>query len=118
MQMTDSWLRWERLTWVRVISAVGWIMGTSAFGLYFVYMAGFAGGGFMGVPATAEILRTGARLMITGTGLIAVGPFGVWLLRRRRLWLLIGLAVLAIGSALSLTYWIESPGAPSLRETV
>ena len=93
--------------------AGAWIIVTSLVGLYFVLMAGFAGGPLLGSPPTADILRTGARLMITGAGIIAGGPLGVWLLRRRRLWFLIGLAILVLGSAWSLIFWIESLSAPS-----
>jgi hypothetical protein len=113
MGIRDSRFHWERWTWARLTAAVIWILVTSALGLYFGYTAGFAGGGFFGEPSTTDVLRTGARLMITATVLIAAGPLGVWLLRRRRPWLMIGLVILAVGSALSLTYWFESLNAPS-----
>jgi hypothetical protein len=112
MEKRGSWFRWERWTLARGLSAGAWIMATSLVGLYFVLQAGFAGGPLLGSPPTADILRTGARLMITGAGIIAAGPLGVWLLRRRLPWFVIGLAILVLGSAWSVIFLIESLSAP------
>lgn len=51
--------------------------------------------------------------MITGMGIVAAGPLGVWLLRRRRVWILIGLGILVLGSAWSLIFLIQSLSAPT-----
>jgi hypothetical protein len=112
MEKRDSWLRWERWTLPRGLSAGAWILAASLVGLYFVLQAGFAGGYLLGSPPTADILRMGARLMLTATGIIAAGPWGIWLLRRRQVWFWIGLAILVLGSAWSVIFWIESLSAP------
>jgi len=47
-------------------------------------------------PSSGE-RQLAALLTLVGASIFAAGPVGVWLLRRRRVWLYVGLACLGLG---------------------
>lgn len=87
----DTWFHWHRWTVSRVIVAIAWVAATGTAGGILFYFSLFpsdmAFTSDLSVPAVRETVRSAAYWMFLSGILIAAGPFGVWILHRRR-WLL------------------------------
>lgn len=108
----DRWFRWEEWTLLRLLAAFLWILVSATVGLALWRAAAFGSARLFGTPPSADILRTAARYALGGTVVLGAGPLGVWLLRRRRLWLVLALIVLGIGILWTTSLWIRSLSAP------
>lgn len=92
-----SRFRWEVWTLPRAALATSWLIGTFVAGASLLYPSLFAAGIIRDVdrpfpePVRETALSALSWLFLSGV-IIAGGPLGVWLLRRRRGWLLFGLA--------------------------
>jgi hypothetical protein len=94
-------LKWDRWTAPRVIAAGAWIGLTSLWGLGFIYVAAAAESIELDIPELqplrGPLLRRTALNSLLAAGLFALGPFGVWIFRRRAKWLVVALSILGAG---------------------
>jgi hypothetical protein len=112
-------LRWERWTWPHATLAVLWLVATAVFGLYWALVGGIGVGlgANRGVASTRDFLL-GARYTLIGGGIVAAGPLGVWLVRRRRVWLVVFLVLIVLTGIRAGTYFIDSLDAPNEEEII
>lgn len=93
--------RWSRWTWPRGLVAVGWIVATALSSLYYWYIWAAGTAKLFGVPPGALALRSGARSVLLAGVLTGLGPFGVWLFRRRAAWLVAAVSFFVLGTGLA-----------------
>jgi hypothetical protein len=110
-----SKLHRERWTWPRAALTILWLVATAAFGLYWALVGGI-GVGLARDSASARTYLLGARYTLIGGAIVSAGPFGVWLVRRRKVWLVAFLVLIVLTGIGALNYFIDSLGAPSDEE--
>jgi hypothetical protein len=106
--------RWMRWTPARKVVAGAWIALTTLFGLLLAYGAALFSLGF---PSPSDFSLRHAALRALEAGLsLAAGPFGVWVFRRRPLWLILAAAALVVGGIVGVSLVLASANAPGLFE--
>lgn len=110
-------LRWQGWTWPHAALTILWLVATAAFGLYWALVGGIGVGlgANRGVASDTDYLL-GARYTLMGGAIVSAGPFGVWLVRRRRVWLVAFLVLIVLTGIGALNYFIDSLSAPSDEE--
>ena len=88
---------WERWTVARAVIAGVMIGGMGFVAYYPLWLAIVLGSTWWSVEPTSGERQLAALFTLVSASIFAVGPMGVWLLRRRRVWLYVGLACLGLG---------------------
>ena len=88
---------WERWTVARAVIAGVMIGGMGLVAAYPLGVAIVLNLTWWGVGPTSGERQLAALLTLVGASIFAAGPVGVWLLRRRCMWLRVGLACLGLG---------------------
>ena len=117
-QAEFSVLPWQRWTWPRAAVTVLWLVATAAFGLYWALLGGIGVGigSLRGNVPSASSFLLGARYTLMGGAIVAAGPLGVWLVRRRKVWLLAFLVLIVLTGIVAGKYFADSLDAPSEEE--
>src|SRR5688572_163354 len=79
-------------------------------------LVGGIGVGLARGSASATDFLLGARYTLMGGAIVAAGPLGVWLVRRRRVWLVAFLGLIVLTGIVALKYFVDSLDAPSEEE--
>jgi hypothetical protein len=72
--------------------------------------------GIGGGLASARDYLLGARYTLLGGAIVAAGPLGVWLVRRRKVWLVAFLVLIVLTGIVAGKYFVDSLDAPSEEE--
>jgi hypothetical protein len=97
-----------------VFASGAWIGLTSLCGLGFIYVAAAAESIELDIPELqllrGPLLRRTALNSLLAAGLFALGPIGVWVFRRRAMWLVFALAILGVGLLVAVFYLARAAG--------
>ena len=98
---------WDRWTRYRVGTALGWLVTSAIVGVWLLFVAGLTADPFFGVSPSDGELRFAAAVALLAGLILAAAPLKIWWLRRRAVWLIRGIAFLALGAYLAGTHVIE-----------
>lgn len=105
IDQTDSASAWS---WGKVLLAVAWLIVTVLVATILFLISAYASGGNPSNPVGRAAARSALAPQL-GAGLIAAaGPLGVWLLRRSRFWLWLGLGLLILALLNGLRVYVRA----------
>lgn len=106
----DSLFRWRHWTPARKISATLWLLVMAGYWVLLNFRAVMAVGGFFGTPITAAGLRDSAAGFLLAGVVGFLGPFVIFVFRRRIVWFAVSFLPLVISGAFALQQYLELQG--------
>jgi len=80
---------WPVWTPLRIAISVVWVLCTIVSGLLFLFDASLLADPYLGAtPSRSDVSKARVFTVIAGV-LFAVGPLAIWILRRKRIWLML-----------------------------
>ena len=94
--------------WVPVVAILAWVGATTTGGWFFSMLALLSAATFFGEPPGSEDLRRTIGFAAAAVALVTAGPFGVWIVRRTRVWLVTSVIVIALAIAWAVALLVNS----------